>query len=201
VHLGRRADLLVTARENPPWAGYSTFIAFVLLLTVAPGPDFAVVMKNALAAGRTAGLWTTVGINISNAAQGTVAALGLGAVIVASRPLFETIRWPVSPTCAGSASTPCGRRGRRPVRADQYEKGAHNGTAIGSAGGLETSGASLRFNPVEVELHRPCDRLVQQATDACALTRRGRKGYAPLAPGVLAALARARRRDGTGLTE
>jgi threonine/homoserine/homoserine lactone efflux protein len=63
------------------WAGYSAFIAFVLLLTVAPGPDFAVVMKNALAGGRTAGLWTTVGINISNAAQGTVAALGLGAVI------------------------------------------------------------------------------------------------------------------------
>jgi threonine/homoserine/homoserine lactone efflux protein len=75
------------------WAGYSTFIAFVLLLTVAPGPDFAVVMKNALAGGRTAGLWTTVGINISNAVQGTVAALGLGALIVASRPLFETIRW------------------------------------------------------------------------------------------------------------
>jgi RhtB (resistance to homoserine/threonine) family protein len=75
------------------WAGYSTFIAFVLLLTVAPGPDFAVVMKNSLAGGRAAGLWTTVGINISNAAQGTVAALGLGAVIVASRPLFETIRW------------------------------------------------------------------------------------------------------------
>jgi RhtB (resistance to homoserine/threonine) family protein len=75
------------------WAGYSTFIVFVLLLTIAPGPDFAVVMKNALAGGRAAGLWTTVGINISNAVQGTLAALGLGAVIVASRPLFETIRW------------------------------------------------------------------------------------------------------------
>ena len=33
------------------------------------------------------------GIDVSNAAQGTVAALGLGAVIVASRPVFETIRW------------------------------------------------------------------------------------------------------------
>ena len=75
------------------WAGYSTFVAFVLLLTVAPGPDFAMVMKNALAGGRTAGFWTMVGINISNAAQGTVAALGLGAVIVASHPVFETIRW------------------------------------------------------------------------------------------------------------
>jgi threonine/homoserine/homoserine lactone efflux protein len=75
------------------WTAYSTFVGFVLLLTIAPGPDFAVVMKNALAGGRTAGLWTTVGINISNAVQGSVAALGLGAVIVASRPLFETIRW------------------------------------------------------------------------------------------------------------
>ena len=75
------------------WAEYGTFIAFVVLLTVAPGPDFAVVMKNALAGGRPAGLWTTLGVNIGNAAQGTVAALGLGAVIMASRPLFETIRW------------------------------------------------------------------------------------------------------------
>ena len=75
------------------WAAYSTFIAFVLLLTIVPGPDFAVVMKNAMAGGRTDGLWTTVGINISNAVQGTAAALGLGALIIASRPLFETLRW------------------------------------------------------------------------------------------------------------
>jgi threonine/homoserine/homoserine lactone efflux protein len=74
-------------------ADYSTFTGFVLLLTIAPGPDFAVVMKNELAAGRTAGLRTTVAINISNAAQGTVAVVGLGAMIVASRPVFETIRW------------------------------------------------------------------------------------------------------------
>ena len=46
------------------WAEYGTFIAFVVLLTVAPGPDFAVVMKNALAGGRPAGLWTTLGVNI-----------------------------------------------------------------------------------------------------------------------------------------
>ena len=75
------------------WAGYSTFVGVVLLVTISPGPDFAVVMKNALAAGRPAGLWTTVGINIGNAVQGTVAALGLGAMIVASRPVFETVRW------------------------------------------------------------------------------------------------------------
>lgn len=75
------------------WAVYGAFAAFALLLVVTPGPDFAVVMKNALVGGRRSGRWTSVGVSASNAVQGTAAALGIGALIVASQPLFDAIRW------------------------------------------------------------------------------------------------------------
>ncbi|HEY2193899.1 MAG TPA: LysE family translocator [Actinomycetospora sp.] len=72
---------------------YGTFAVFALLLALAPGPDFAVVVKNALVGGRRAGFWTGVGITASNVVQGTAAAVGVGALIVASQPVFEGIRW------------------------------------------------------------------------------------------------------------
>jgi RhtB (resistance to homoserine/threonine) family protein len=75
------------------WTTYGTFAAFALLLVIAPGPDFAVVVKSALAGGRRAGFRAGVGVTASNAVQGTAAALGVGALIVASQPLFEAIRW------------------------------------------------------------------------------------------------------------
>lgn len=72
---------------------YGTFALFALLLVLAPGPDFAVVVKSALAGGPRAGFWTGLGVTGSNVVQGTAAALGVGALIVASQPLFEAIRW------------------------------------------------------------------------------------------------------------
>jgi RhtB (resistance to homoserine/threonine) family protein len=72
---------------------YWTFLTFAALLVVAPGPDFAVVVKNALIGGRRRGAWTSVGVTCSNAVQGTAAAVGLGALILRSQPLFEAIRW------------------------------------------------------------------------------------------------------------
>ena len=75
------------------WETYGSFLAFALLLTVVPGPDFVVTTKNTLAGGRGRGAWTAAGIATSNAVQGAAAAAGLGAVIVRSQPLFEAIRW------------------------------------------------------------------------------------------------------------
>lgn len=75
------------------WTAYGTFAVFALLLVLAPGPDFAVVVKSALAGGRRAGFWTGVGVTASNVVQGTAAALGVGALIVASQPVFDAIRW------------------------------------------------------------------------------------------------------------
>ena len=74
-------------------ASYWTFLAFATLLTLAPGPDFAIVVRNTVAGGRSRGAWSAVGVTASNAVQGTAAALGLSAIVLRSQPLFEAIRW------------------------------------------------------------------------------------------------------------
>jgi len=75
------------------WQTYASFLGFAVLLVLMPGPDFVVVTRNVLASGRRRGAWAGVGVATSNAVQGGVAALGLGAVIVASQPVFEEIKW------------------------------------------------------------------------------------------------------------
>lgn len=49
--------------------------------------------KNSLSVGRRSGAWASVGIATSNAVQGSVAVVGLGALIVASQPVFTAIKW------------------------------------------------------------------------------------------------------------
>ncbi|TYB38957.1 LysE family translocator [Micromonospora sp. AP08] len=75
------------------WSSYASFLVFATVLILIPGPDFAVVTRNTLAAGRRRGRWSAIGVTASNAVQGVVAAAGLGALIVRSQPLFEAIRW------------------------------------------------------------------------------------------------------------
>jgi threonine/homoserine/homoserine lactone efflux protein len=75
------------------WLTYGTFVVFALVLVLVPGPDFAVVSRSTVAAGRLRGTWTGIGVTSSNVVQGVVAVLGLGAVIVASQPLFSAIKW------------------------------------------------------------------------------------------------------------
>jgi threonine/homoserine/homoserine lactone efflux protein len=75
------------------WPAYGAFLVFAVLLILIPGPDFAVVTKNTLAAGVWRGRWAAVGVACSNAVQGTAAAAGLGGVIARVQPLFEAIKW------------------------------------------------------------------------------------------------------------
>ncbi len=75
------------------WATYGTFVIFAAVVVIAPGPDFAVVVRNSLARGRTAGFFTSLGVVASCLVQGTLAAFGVGVVIARSQPLFLTIRW------------------------------------------------------------------------------------------------------------
>jgi threonine/homoserine/homoserine lactone efflux protein len=75
------------------WSAYGSFMVFAAILVLVPGPDFAVVTKNTLAAGRRRGWWSATGVASSNAVQGAAAAAGLGAVIVGSQPLFQAIKW------------------------------------------------------------------------------------------------------------
>lgn len=75
------------------WAAYLTFLGFATVLVLLPGPDFAVVTRNTLAAGRRRGWWSAVGVTSSNAVQGVAAAAGLGALVLRVEPLFQAIRW------------------------------------------------------------------------------------------------------------
>lgn len=72
---------------------YLSFLALVMVLNLAPGPDMAITLRAALTRGRSAGLWTLTGVGLAAAVQGLLAAGGLGAIIVASEPLFLTIKW------------------------------------------------------------------------------------------------------------
>lgn len=72
---------------------YGTYLIFVVLVVIAPGPDTMVTLKNALAGGIGGGLLATAGIATGNLVQGTAVALGLGTLIVRSHPLFLTLRW------------------------------------------------------------------------------------------------------------
>jgi threonine/homoserine/homoserine lactone efflux protein len=75
------------------WSAYASFLAFAAVLTVVPGPDFAVVTRNTLSGGRRRGWWSALGVGCSNAVQGTAAAAGLGAVLLRVEPLFQAVRW------------------------------------------------------------------------------------------------------------
>lgn len=74
-------------------AQYLSFVAFAAVLAIAPGPDTFLTLRASAVGGRGRGLWTAAGISTGGAAQGVLAATGLGAVIAHARPVFLTIRW------------------------------------------------------------------------------------------------------------
>ena len=75
------------------WSTYAAFTGMMAFLAMMPGPDTMVVLKNALTGGARGGGWACAGISVANFLQGTAAALGLGAVITRSQPVFETVKW------------------------------------------------------------------------------------------------------------
>lgn len=72
---------------------YLTFVTVALVVVLIPGADFAITMRNTLVGGKAQGWATALGISAACAVQGIAAVLGLGALIVASQPLFRAISW------------------------------------------------------------------------------------------------------------
>ena len=68
------------------------FLGVSLLLSVTPGPDMAVVTKNALAHGRRGVLLTTTGIALALSIWVTATAVGLSAVLRASGELLMVLK-------------------------------------------------------------------------------------------------------------
>jgi threonine/homoserine/homoserine lactone efflux protein len=71
---------------------FQTFVALSLLLAIAPGPDTAIVTRNALTAGREAGIATVFGIASGLAIWTLAATLGIAALLQASAPAFLVVK-------------------------------------------------------------------------------------------------------------
>lgn len=72
-----------------------TFLPFavaVYLLALAPGPTAMLVVRQAMAGGRRAALWTTAGNSVGLLAWSLAAAVGLAAVIAASQTAYVVLR-------------------------------------------------------------------------------------------------------------
>jgi len=69
-----------------------TFVGAALVLIMIPGPDQALVTRNALAAGRRAGLLTTVGGASGLTVHASAASFGVSALLLASATAFTVLK-------------------------------------------------------------------------------------------------------------
>jgi threonine/homoserine/homoserine lactone efflux protein len=69
-----------------------SFLPVAAILIVVPGPDTALVTKNALLHGRRAALGTALGVNVGLVVWTLAAALGLAAVVRASAVAFTALK-------------------------------------------------------------------------------------------------------------
>ncbi len=73
-------------------AHFASFLALSALVIVAPGPDMALVARNALVGGRRAGIATGVGSATGLCVWTLAASVGLAALLRASEPAFLALR-------------------------------------------------------------------------------------------------------------
>lgn len=71
---------------------WEAFFALSVLLIVTPGPDTALVLRNSLWGGRTAGVATAAGVAMGLATWTVAASVGIAALIQASEPAFLVLR-------------------------------------------------------------------------------------------------------------
>src|SRR5215469_604652 len=69
-----------------------TFVGIATILTITPGVDTMLVIRNVLMRGRVAGLLTTVGICSALFCHATLSALGLSLILVRSATIYEIVK-------------------------------------------------------------------------------------------------------------
>jgi threonine/homoserine/homoserine lactone efflux protein len=71
---------------------FPAFLAIAALISITPGPDTALVTRNALVGGRRAGAFTILGIAFGLVVWTLAASVGIAAVLRASEPAFLAIK-------------------------------------------------------------------------------------------------------------
>ena len=71
---------------------FEAFLAIATLLALTPGPDTALVTRNALIGGRRAGVFTILGIGAGLVVWTLAASVGVAAVLQASEPAFVAVK-------------------------------------------------------------------------------------------------------------
>lgn len=69
------------------------FLGLCLVMTLTPGLDTAMVVRNALRRGPGAGVLTAIGCALGLFVHAAVVALGLAAILLRSAVVFEVVRW------------------------------------------------------------------------------------------------------------
>ena len=67
-------------------------LGLMVLLTIAPGPDMALVISTSLARGRRAAFRTALGISTGTLIWATLAGIGVAAILEASAEAFTVVR-------------------------------------------------------------------------------------------------------------
>jgi RhtB (resistance to homoserine/threonine) family protein len=75
------------------WLEYAGLMLFFGINAVIPGADFAMVLRQSIAQGRRAALFTSAGIAASILVHGTYTLLGVGVIVGQSLLLFDIIKW------------------------------------------------------------------------------------------------------------
>jgi threonine/homoserine/homoserine lactone efflux protein len=74
-------------------ARFGAYVAVAALLILTPGPDTAMVTRNALLAGRRAASFTTLGIAVGSAAWALASVLGIAVLLDASAIAFTLLKF------------------------------------------------------------------------------------------------------------
>ena len=69
-----------------------TFLGLSIVVIATPGPDTALTVRNTLLGGRSVGTFTAMGVSMGQVAWSVATSLGLVAVLLASKPIFQTLK-------------------------------------------------------------------------------------------------------------
>ncbi len=69
------------------------FLGISLLVIATPGPDTALTVRNTLLGGRRGGGFTAAGVAVGQMIWALATSAGLVALLVASKPVFEAVKW------------------------------------------------------------------------------------------------------------